>query len=94
MAIEHDSFRELINHIQPRNKLPKSADTIRSWVITNYNDQKNKVSLEINSANTLINLSVDGWTSPHQSMRVIRVVAHFNSARRVGQNPVLALCET
>jgi len=94
MAIEHDSFRELIHHIQLKNKLPKSADTIRSWVITNYNDQKNKVWLEINSANTLINLSVDCWTSPHQSMRVIRVVAHFTSARRVGQNPVLALCET
>jgi len=92
-AIEHDSFRELIEHIQPKYKLPKSADTIRSWVITNYNDQKNEVRLEINSANTQIHLSVDGWTSPHQSMSVIGVVAHFTSSRGARQNLVLALRE-
>ena len=83
----------MIQHIQPKYKLPKSGDTIRSWVITNYNDQKNEVRLEINGANTQIHLSVDGWTSPHQSMSVIGVVAHFTSARGVRQNLVLALRE-
>jgi len=78
-------------HIQPKYKLPKSTDTIRSWVITNYKDQKNEVRLEINSANTQIDLSVDGWTSPHQSMSVIGVVAHFTSSRGARQNLVLAL---
>ena len=83
----------MIQHIQPKYKLPKSADTIRSCVITNYNDQKNEVRLEINSANTQIHLLVDGCTSPDQSMSAIGVVAHFTSVRGARQNLVLALRE-
>ena len=92
-AIEHDSFRELIHHIQPRYKLPKSGDTIRSWVIRNYGDQKNEVRQEIKNSTTQIHLSVDGWTSPHHTMSVLGVVAHFTSARGTRYNLVLALRE-
>ena len=92
-AIEHYSFSELIHHIPPKYKLPKSPDTLRSCVITNYNDQNNKVRLEINRANMQIYSSVDGWTSPHQRMSVIEVVAHFTSAWGARQNHVLALRE-
>lgn len=92
-AIEQNSFREFVEHIQPKYKLPKCADTIRTWVVRNYQDQKKEVRTEIGTAITQIHLSIDGWTSPHQSMSVIGIVGHFTTERGSRLNPVLALKE-
>jgi len=92
-AIEADSFREFLQHIQPKYQLPKSADTIRSWVIRNYDDQKNEVRQEIKKAITQIHISIDCWTAPHKSMNVIGIVGHFTTQNSNRMNPVLAVRE-
>ena len=92
-SIEADSFQEFIKHIQPKYRLPKSANTIRSWVIRNYDDQKQEVRLEIKNAITQIHMSIDCWTSPHKSMNVVGIVSHFTSQRGNRMNHVLAVRE-
>jgi len=62
-------------------------------VVRNYQDQKKEVRKEIGTAITQIHLSIDGWTSPHQSMSVIGIVGHFTTERGSRLNPVLALKE-
>jgi len=91
--IEDDSFQELIKHIQPKYKLAKSANTIRSWVIRNYDDQKQEVRLETKNAIKQIQMSIDWRTSPHTSMYVIGIVSHFTSQRGNRMNPLLAVRE-
>ena len=53
----------------------------------------NDIRIEINSANTQIYLSLDGWIFPHQSTSVIGIVAHFTSLRESHQYLVLAVRE-
>jgi len=91
--IEADTLQEFIKHIQPKYKLPKSANTIRSWVISNYDDQKQEVRLEIKNSITQIHMSIDSWTSPHKSLNVIEIVSHFNSQRGNRMNPALVVGE-
>jgi len=91
--MEADSSREFLQHIQPKYQLPKSADTIRSWVIRNYDDQKNEVRQEIKKAITQIHISIDCWTAPHKSMKVIGIVGHFTTQNSNRMNPVLAVRE-
>jgi len=92
-AIEQNSFREFVKHIQQKYNLPKCADTIRTWVVRNYQDQKKEVIQEIGTAITQIHLSIDGWTSPHHSMSLIGIVGHFTTERGSRLNPVIALKE-
>lgn len=92
-AIQQKAFREFVKNIQPKYKLPKCADTIRSWVVRNYEDQKQEVRSEIQNAITQIHISIDGWTSPHQSMTVVGLVGHFTIERGGRLSPVLALKE-
>ena len=59
-AIEDGALREFLQHIQPKYNLPKTSDTIRSWVIRNYEEQKEEVQREIRNALTQIHVSIDG----------------------------------
>ena len=68
-----------MDHIQPKYKMLRSANTIRSWVIKNYEDQKHEVRQEINTALTQIHISFDCWTSRHHTMSVIGIVGHFTT---------------
>ena len=40
---------------------------------------------------TRIHLSCDGWTSPHQTMAVLGVIAHFTSRGGIRMNPIIGL---
>jgi hypothetical protein len=40
---------------------------------------------------TRIHLSCDGWTSPHQTMAVLGVIAHFTSKAGIRMNPIIGL---
>ena len=73
--------------------MPKSANTIRSWVIKNYEDQKHEVRQEIITALTQIHISFDCWTSPHYTMSGIGIVGHFTTRQGSRLNLVLALKE-
>jgi hypothetical protein len=40
---------------------------------------------------TRIHLSCNGWTSPHQAMAVLGVIAHFTSKAGIRMNPIIGL---
>lgn len=40
--IEQDSFRELVQYLQPRYQVSKADHTIRNWIIYNYYEQQSE----------------------------------------------------
>jgi len=77
--VENDFFRSLIRFINSAvlEFIPKTSDTLRKWVIAEYQRQK-KIQKEIilHSRNQ-ITISFDTWTAPFAKKHIISVIAHF-----------------
>src|SRR3979409_2214909 len=58
----------------------QSPPTRRGWAITDYGKTKSQVRELLKNALTSVHLSIDGWTSPQQTMAVLGIVAHFVGA--------------
>jgi hypothetical protein len=56
--------------------LPKSHHSIREWVMRQFEDQKDQMKLNIQSAQSKIHISCDLWTSPN-SLAILGIIAHF-----------------
>jgi hypothetical protein len=61
------------------NLLPKSHNTVREWVMNNYEKKKIQVKKVLHSARSNIHLSFDLWSSPNHYI-FNAVVAHFVNA--------------
>ncbi|KAJ6785139.1 hypothetical protein PWT90_08159 [Aphanocladium album] len=56
--------------------LPNTHQTVKSWILRQYKDQKEKVKQRIQSAKSRIHISCDLWTSPN-ALAILGVVAHY-----------------
>ncbi|OWT42315.1 transposase-like protein [Pochonia chlamydosporia 170] len=56
--------------------LPDTHQTVKKWIMRQYEDQKEKVKQRIQSAKLRIHISCDLWTSPN-SLAILGVVAHY-----------------
>ena len=75
--VESPHLRALLLYQPPSIQIPKSAETARGWAITDYGKTKSQVRELLKNALTSVHLSIDGWTSPQQTMAVLGIVAHF-----------------
>jgi hAT family C-terminal dimerisation region len=78
--VESPHLRALLLYQRASNQIPKSADTAQRWAISDYDKTKSDVGELLKNALTSIHLSIDGWTSPHQTMAVLGIIAHFVGA--------------
>ena len=78
--VESPHLRALLLYQRPSIQIPKSADTARGWAITDYGKTKSQVRELLKNALTSVHLSIDGWTSPQQTMAVLGIIAHFVGA--------------
>ncbi|KAI8396562.1 hypothetical protein FOFC_21110 [Fusarium oxysporum] len=90
--VECPEFRALLAYI---NKdvdtwLPDTHETIRKWIMRQYEDQKEKVKQRIQSAKSRIHISCDLWTSPN-SLAILGIVAHYVTEDGQLEHHVLAL---
>jgi hypothetical protein len=90
--VECPEFRVLLAYI---NKdvdtwLPNTHETIRKWIMRQYEDQKEKVKQRIQSAKSRIHISCDLWTSPN-SLAILGIVAHYVTEDGQLEHHVLAL---
>lgn len=90
--VECPEFRQFLYYL---NKdidtwLPKNHQTIKIWVMRQYESHKEKIKQLIWLARSKVHLSCDLWTSPN-SLAILGVVAHFISDGGKLQHCVLAL---
>jgi hypothetical protein len=76
--VEHKTFRELVLYICPAlNKvLVHTGNTIRRWIIKEFEKRRLKIRNELAEAKSKIYFSFDLWTSPN-SLAFYIIVAHF-----------------
>ena len=84
-------FRALMQYLNHANRIPRSPTTVKLRIITHFGQLEPQIADLMKEATTQIHLSCDGWTSPHQTMAVIGVIAHFTSRAGVRMNPVIVL---
>ena len=92
LIIEHQTFRQLIEAINPDFTLPLSADTIRNWTLAAFSEQKLVRQRQLLSAKSLINFTFDCWTSRNYRA-VFAVTAHFINKDYQRQDILIGLRE-
>ena len=77
--VENSVFRSLIRFINRAilEYLPESSDTIRKWVISEYQRQKEIKKEIIRKSRSWISISFDTWTAPFSKKHVVSIIAHF-----------------
>ena len=75
--VESQYFQQYLQYQRNTNSVPSSANTVKEWIIKNHKKAQTKVKSLLSSALSLIHLSIDGWTTPHQTMGILGIVAHL-----------------
>lgn len=94
--VENPLFRKLIEFVNLLfiSLLPKSANTVRQWVIDEHKRQKAQKMEILRKARSRITISFDTWTSPFSRKHILSVIAHYvdeNWERRHLQLGILRL---
>ena len=90
--MECPEFRALLAYINDDidTWLPDTHETIRKWIMRQYEDQKEKVKQRIQSAKSRVHISCDLWTSPN-SLAILGVVGHYVTEDGQLEHHILAL---
>ncbi|KAK2922896.1 hypothetical protein FoTM2_017136 [Fusarium oxysporum f. sp. vasinfectum] len=90
--VECPEFRALLAYINNdiETWLPDTHDTVKTWIMRQYECQKERVKQRIQSAKSRIHISCDLWTSPN-SLAILGVVAHYVTEDGQLEHHVLAL---
>lgn len=92
-AVEHPDFRKLLGLLNEElvdELLPRSGDTIRSWLEAEYRSQKELLRSKLAASLYKKHLTFDLWTSP-QEYALLGVTVHFTDALKRPQTSLLAL---
>jgi len=84
-------FQALLQYLNDRNQIPQSPTTIKQRILDRFHLFRPRIAELMQQAVTHIHLSCDGWTSPHQTMAVLGIIAHFTSHAGTRMNPVIGL---
>jgi hypothetical protein len=92
--VESQEFRAFLSYLNNdvNRWLNVKHDTIRTWVLRQFEIEKEKVKNQLAKSRTKIHLSLDIWTSPNNKP-ILGVVAHYITDSSVLEHTVLALKE-
>ncbi len=94
--VEDEDFRKFVascslGAVSAETLLPRSGNTIRSWILDEYRSRKAHLCEKIlGVASSVIQISFDLWTAPNNSA-YIDVIAHFLDAKKELRTVVLAV---
>ena len=76
--VEHPEFRELLTHCNAvlGDLLPRSHNTISSWIQRDFEMQKTHLRLEFHRHEGQVHISFDMWTSAN-ALALLGVVEHW-----------------
>ena len=69
--VESQYFQQYVQYQRNTNIIPSSGSTVKEKIIKNHEKAQTKVKSLLSSALSLIHLSIDGWTTPHQTMGIL-----------------------
>jgi hypothetical protein len=72
--------------------LPDSHQTIRTWVLRQYDIERERIKSRIQNARSKVHISCDLWTSPND-FAILGILAHYISEDNQLEHSVLALVE-
>jgi hypothetical protein len=64
---------------------------MKQRILTRFRLLQPRVAELMQQSTSHIHLSCDGWTSPHQTMAVLGIIAHFTSQAGMRLNPVIGI---
>jgi len=85
-------YQALFQYLNDRNQIPRSPTTIKQRILNHFHLFQPCIAELMQQAVTHIHLACDGWTSPHQTMVVLGIIAHFTSQVGTRMNPVIGPC--
>jgi hypothetical protein len=90
--VQLPEFRDFIYYLNPDVEiwLPTSHQTIKTWLMRQYDIEKINIKSKIKGALTQIHLTTDLWTSPN-NLPVLGVVANYISPDKKLEKTTLAL---
>ena len=76
--VENDYFRELVAYLNEglASLLPLAKATIRRWIVSAYQEEKEKIKEEMRTSISNIHISFDMWTSPNY-LAMLSIFAHY-----------------
>ena len=91
-VVEDQSFRHLILYICPALSfyLVKAGNTIRAWILQEFERQKDFIRGRIRRARSKVHIGIDCWTSGNSDY-FVAIVAHFLDDDLVNQSIVIGL---
>jgi hypothetical protein len=92
VCVKAPCFRELLlyYHSGLEPYLVKSTDTIRSWIMKEFERQKLEIKKELADARSRIHISSNLWTSPN-SLPLVGIVAHYLDKNLVNKATLIGL---
>jgi hypothetical protein len=81
-CVENEYFREWALYVAPAldKYLIESGDTIRRWIIREFEKQRLEIKKGLGTARSRVHISFDGWTSPNSKGLVGVVFSEFEGA--------------
>lgn len=92
--VECPEFRAFLVYVNEdiTTWLPDSHQTIRTWVLRQYDIERERIKSRVQNARSKVHISCDLWTSPND-FAVLGIVAHYISEDNQLEHSVLALVE-
>jgi hypothetical protein len=92
--VESDEFRDFLYYLNPEIEtwLPSSHATIAEWITRNFKAQKERITQRLQSARSIIHLSVDSGMAPNHKPLIV-ICAHYISEDGVLEKSLLAAKE-
>ena len=91
IEIEDEDFRSMLREANPTvDRCLVTGDSIRRWVVADYQVAQEEVCAVIATARSRIHISFDLWTSPN-GLGIVAVIAHFVGVRNEAQSVLIAM---
>lgn len=93
LVVEEPLFKEMIADLSwnAASMLPKCSDTIRSWIVSEFKQQKAHILEHLRKARSRIHLSMDIWTTPSGDRCYLGIVANWCDNDDEIRNVLIAL---
>jgi hypothetical protein len=90
--VENEWFRDFLGVFNKKlvDWIPKSGDTVRKWIVADFDARKNDIRQQLCKSKSSIHLSFDLWTSPNL-LAIVGVVAHYINERYEVETLLLGL---
>src|SRR4030088_2981439 len=92
--VESPTFRELLTFLNNGidTWLPESHNTVLAWLLRQFDIQKERTKAQLHSAQTVIHLALDLWSSPN-GLAILGIIAHYISEDNLLEESVLSVQE-